>query len=221
MLLFEEIESQPYFNNFRYKKTDLGKFSVFAKNVSDKITPKCRILGLTNGTFSLIDLIYEILNKIGKSDVIITTWSAGIKDAMNVRWLIENDLIDKFSLITDHSYATRQKKYALTLDYVFGKENIRTSEIHAKFTLIKNENYNIVIRTSMNLNANKTCENFEIDDDIEIYNFYYNFIKHTFDKSPEGFEPKSFIANKTLKEFFNSDKKEQNYKSEYIFFKNE
>ncbi len=220
MNLFNEMK-KPTVENFRFKKSEIGVFSNSPDSVVDLIKPNCRIMGLTNGAFSLIDLIYSILKKIGKSDVIITTWSAGIKDAFNVKWMIENSLIDKFSLITDHSYVTRQKKYALTLDDLFGKENIRTSEIHAKFTLIKNNDYNICIRTSMNLNANRTTENFEIDDDKDICDFYYSFIENTFKNQGDGFEPKSFVVNKTVKEFFNKNPKSKEQSGDFIFFSNE
>jgi 3D (Asp-Asp-Asp) domain-containing protein len=116
---------------------------------------------------------------------------------------MNTNLIRSFKLITDHSYSTRQKKYALSLTELFGKENIRTSEIHAKFTLIHNENYKVTIRTSMNLNANRTCENLEIDEDEEVFKFYMDFIEHTFGEMPEGFTSESSIVNKKLDLFFN------------------
>jgi len=189
-------------HNFRFKDSEIGIFNKSASQIIDHIEPNCRVMGLTQGDFSLIDLIHEILKKIGKSDVICTTWSAGIKDAHQVRWMIDSDLINSFKIITDHSYATRQKKYAAALDDLFGKENIRTSEIHAKFTLIKNENWNIVIRTSMNLNANKTCENFEIDDSKQVYDFYMGFINHTFSNMPIGFVESSKTVSECVDTFF-------------------
>jgi hypothetical protein len=96
----------------------------------------------------------------------------------------------------------RQKAYAVALDDLFGVDNIRTSEIHAKFTLIQNENWNIVIRTSMNLNANKTCESFEMDDDKEIYDFYYSFVEHIFKNQPKGMVSDTTSAQKNMNSFF-------------------
>jgi hypothetical protein len=189
-------------NNFRFKESEIGIFNQSASKIIKYIEPNCRIMGLTQGDFSLIDLIHEILKKIGSSDVICTTWSAGIKDAHQVKWMVDSDLINSFKIITDHSYATRQKKYAAALDELFGKENIRTSEIHAKFTLIKNNNWNIVIRTSMNLNANKTCENFEIDDSKQVYDFYMDFINHTFSNMPIGFIESSKTVSECVDLFF-------------------
>lgn len=202
MDLFEKEYSQ----GFRFKKSELGVFSSSAESAIKTLTKGNRIIGLTRGDFSLIDLIHAILKKIGKSRVICCTWSAGIKDANQVKWLLDSNLIESFTLVTDHSYVTRQKKYALAIEDLFGKENIRTSEIHAKFVLIQNEHWNLAIRTSMNLNANKTCETFEIDDDLEIFNFYRKFIDETFKNTSSGFEEKSWVVNSVLNKFFNQEK---------------
>jgi hypothetical protein len=194
---------------FRFKAAEIGKF-LNADYIADLIIPNVRILGLTDGKFSLIDLIYSILKKIGKSNVYVATWSAGIKDAHQVKWLIDTDLIESFKIFTDHSYVNRQKKYVLGLNDLFGAENIYTSEMHAKFVLIKNDKYSICIRTSMNLNANKTCESFEIDDDTEIYKFYWSFLDHVIKNQKSGFISNSNTVSTTLRTFFeNIENKKQ------------
>jgi len=206
--------------NFRFKKADLGAFQKTAEPIAERLKKNCRIMGLTHGDFSLIDMIYAILKKVGKSKVYISTWSAGIKDANNVKWIMDNsDLIESVMLITDHSFATRQKKYAVSISELFGIENIRTSEVHAKFVLIENAEWKITIRSSMNLNANKTCESFEIDEDQEIFDFYYSFVESVKDNMPQGFESSSNIAQKQLKLFFNE--KEEKKESKYNFWGSE
>ena len=190
-------------SNFRFKKTELG---IFKDTNSDlavlSFDNNCRIMGLTNGEFSLIDLIYSVLKKVGRSRIIIATWSAGIKDVHQVKWMIENDLISDFKLLTDHSYKSRQKKYAASIEDLFGTENIRTSEMHAKFILIENNKYKVAIRCSMNLNANKTCELFEIDEGNEIYDFLMKYVLHTFDNMKEGFVEDSKSVMECVNSFF-------------------
>lgn len=195
-----------YSEGFRFKESELGVFTANSDLAILALEKNSRIIGLTRGDFSLIDLIHSILKKIGRSKIILCTWSAGIKDANQIKWMLNSGLIESFTLVTDHSYVTRQKKYALAVEELFGKENIRTSEIHAKFVLIQNDDWNICIRTSMNLNANKTCETFEIDDDIQIFNFYRKFIDETFANTPNGFEQKSWVVNSALDKFFNENK---------------
>jgi hypothetical protein len=206
-----------YSEGFRFKESELGVFTANSDLAISALEKNSRIIGLTRGDFSLIDLIHSILKKIGQSKIILCTWSAGIKDANQVKWMLNSGLIQSFTLVTDHSYVTRQKKYALAVEELFGKENIRTSEIHAKFVLIQNDDWNICIRTSMNLNANKTCETFEIDDDKNIFNFYRKFVDETFSNTPNGFEQKSWVVNAALDKYF-LENKDQNIKSEFQFF---
>lgn len=202
MKLFDFEKSS---KSFRFKAAELGIYNTGEVDlVLKRFKKEVRLMGLTQGNFSLIDLIHGILRKTGSAHVVCCTWSAGIKDAHQVKWMMNSDLIRSFKLLTDHSYKTRQEKYAVTIEELFGKENIRTSETHAKYTLIHNEKWKVVIRTSMNLNANKTCETFEIDCNDEIFDFYMDFVEHTFGSMPKGFESSSFKANKSLEAFFNS-----------------
>jgi hypothetical protein len=207
-----------YSKGFRFKETELGVFSGNSDQAIECLEKDFRMIGLTRGQFSLIDLIHSILKKIGKSKIICCTWSAGIKDANQIKWLINSNLIESFTLVTDYSFALRQKKYAMAISDLFGNENIRTSDIHAKFVLIRNDNWNICIRTSMNLNDNKTCETFEIDENKEIHDFYLNFIEETFKNTPEGFVEKMWVVNAALDKFFGEVKKVET-KQSFGFFR--
>jgi len=204
----QDLFMKPESKNFRFKKAELGVFNSTNSDMPvQNLVKGSRIMGLTRGYFSLIDLIHSILKKTGPAHVACTTWSAGIKDVHQVEWMKESKLMKSFVLITDHSYVTRQNKYAVTIEDLFGKENIRTSEVHAKFCLIWNEDWKIVIRTSMNLNANKTCESFEIDEDQEVFDFYMSFVEHVFADMKDGFEQSSFVVNKSLDSYFNKNSK--------------
>jgi len=200
------------------KNSELFKLAFeSAKKAIENFSPKCRLIGLTRGQFSLIDLITAILEKTGSADIICCTWSAGIKDSKQMYKLKNDGNINSFKIVTDHSYATRQKQYAISLTEMFGAENIATTEIHAKFTLIKNSDYNVVIRTSMNLNANKTCENFEIDDDKQIFAFYEDFLNGGFKNMPEGFTKSNSIVNNALNTIFGDKKETENKNINYIW----
>jgi hypothetical protein len=190
------------YKSFKFNPADLGKFNTNSDDVAKLVKPGARVMGLTDGRFSLIDLIRSLLDITGPADVIVTTWSAGIKDANQVAWMQGNHLIKSFTIVTDHSYVNRQKAYAVSLEELFGKENIRTSEVHAKFTLISNDDWKICIRTSMNLNANRTCESFEIDADPEIFDFYHSFVKHVFENQPAGMVSETTQAQKSMQSFF-------------------
>lgn len=202
--------------SFNFKPAELGKFATMEAGMAlEHFEKGCRIMGLTAGQFSLIDLIHATLQKIGPSHVVCTSWSAGIKDAHNIKWMLDSHLIRTFRLLVDHSFATRQKTYALSIAELFGDENIRTGELHAKFVLIHNENYSVCIRTSMNLNANRTCESFELDENQEIFDFYMGFVENSFGTMPTGFTAESWRASASLQRYFNSEQSQTTTKSSW------
>lgn len=142
-----------------------------------------RVIGLTKGQFSLIDMINVMLEKIGPADVVISTWSAGLRDSMALNEMRQSGRVRSVMIVLDRSYSTRQSDYAVTVEKAFGKENIRTTNTHAKFVLLNGERNKICIRSSMNLNKNDRCENFDLDDDPDIFDFYMDFVREIFEKT--------------------------------------
>ena len=190
--------------SFRFKPAEIGKFSSGPDECLKKFGKDCRIIGMTMGDFSLIDIIHSTLKRTGPATVVIATWSAGIKDAHQVKWMVDTNLITNLHLLTDHSYKTRQSKYAASIEDLFGKEKIRTSEMHAKFVLIGSDKYNVAIMSSMNLNANKTCELFEIVEDASVYGFLKDFVLHHFDNMEQGFVSSNEKVTKCVESYFNT-----------------
>ncbi|OQC35661.1 MAG: hypothetical protein BWX63_02305 [Bacteroidetes bacterium ADurb.Bin041] len=181
-----------------------------------------RVCGLTNGAFSLISLIDSVLKKTGKANVIISTWSAGLYDVGVMNELILSGRVDDFKIILDRSFKTRQKNYAVTIEDLFSPENIRTTNTHSKFVLIWNDDWNVCIRSSMNLNENKRCENFDIDNDIDIFNLFKSFSDELFDKQQAGVIESRGIVDKTFDTLFDdsdfSTKKESfDFKFDFRF----
>jgi hypothetical protein len=190
---------------YHFKQKDIGVFNTGnIDNITKILYPHCQVYGFTDGKFSLIDVIYTVLKKIGNADIVICTWSAGIKDSHNIKWMIDTKMINTLKIITDMSFPSRKKNYAIALDELFGTENIRMARVHAKFVLLKNENWNIVINTSMNLNANKTVENFQIIDDIVLYNFMNQYCNVHFENQLPGFVVPYAEIQKSYKTFVNS-----------------
>lgn len=175
------------------KKADKRKVGFESASVAVAgFAPGSRIIGLTKGQFSLLHLIVELVKITGPADIVCATWSAGLYDASVMKDMLDSGVLSSFLLITDRSYSTRQKQYALSIEEAFGVDRIRTTNLHAKFVLISNSNFKICIRSSMNLNENKRCENFDIDDDPEIFDFYKSFVDEI------ELHPAGFIESRTV-----------------------
>lgn len=125
----------------------------------------CETTCYTFGQFSIIDVIVALLGKTGPADVVISTWTAGAADLRRASELMHDRRIRSCRWIVDHSFKNRQPEYLETMVDLFGADSIRSLKTHAKFVVVSNDEWNIVVRTSMNLNENRRLENFDVVDD--------------------------------------------------------
>jgi hypothetical protein len=155
-----------------------------------EFAPGIALTGLTMGQFSLLDLVAAVLEKTGPADVMVSTWTTGIRDIERAAWLLDTGAIRSFRLLTDRSFPQRQPEYCKALINRFGLEAIRSTRTHAKFAVICNEGWNVVVRSSMNLNTNPRFEQFDLDDSAELAAF---FVAHA-DDQPIGFDESAVSA---------------------------
>lgn len=139
--------------------------------------------GMNNGSFSFADVIEYILNHTGPAHALLSSWvasrAAGEKviDLMNNRRLLSAKfLVDKMVM------ETRGNFYELIVRR-FGVDAIRTSLVHAKFCVLRNNDWSVVIETSANLNRNRRLESFRITENErfclffeEIFDNFFNVI---------------------------------------------
>lgn len=136
------------------------------------ITPGCEMFGLTNGKWSLVDLITHVLETTGPADLVLSTWTAAGADMSFAYELMRLGKIRSATWILDFSFPSRQPAYHAALVEKFGAENIRLCKSHAKFVLIQNADWNICVRSSMNLNLNRRMETWEISDDASMCGYF-------------------------------------------------
>lgn len=157
-----------------------------AEEVAARIRAGCRVFGFTKGQFSLLDLVKAVGLKTGPVHLTISTWTAGSRDTENVGMLRDQGLFLSLRLLVDRSFATRQAQYCETVRRVFGDEAIRCTRTHAKFALLRNDTWNVVIRSSMNLNRNPRFEQFDIDDDPVLADFLQAHCDEMSETMPAG-----------------------------------
>jgi hypothetical protein len=123
-----------------------------------------RRIGWTGGQYSMIDLIRASLAFTGPADVIVSTWSSGIRDGESAAYMLETGLIRRMTWLVDASFFTRSPGYVERLERRFGPDCVIATLIHAKFAVIRNEEWSLAFRSSMNLNRNNRLELWEVDD---------------------------------------------------------
>jgi len=141
---------------------------------------------LTYGQFSLIDALMAIIKQTGPAHVSISTWTAAHAHLDRAAELIESASFLSFRMIVDRSFKTRQPKYFEHMISLFGIESIRAIRTHAKFMVIRNSDWDIVVRTSMNLNENPRLENIEISESKEFAEFFNLIVDDVFSEVGAG-----------------------------------
>ena len=129
------------------------------------------LYALAKGDYSLIDIIEHCLDATGPADVTISTWTAAGADLEFAMGFVLDGRVRAARWLVDFSFPQRQPAYFALLVDRFGAEAVRATANHAKFVTIRNDEWNLVLRTSMNLNLNRRLENVEISDDGEMADY--------------------------------------------------
>jgi hypothetical protein len=136
-----------------------------------------RVVGLTKGQFSLLDLIRAALEHTGPAFLTLSTWTMGIRDADNAAFLITQGELLGLRLLVDRSFPTRQARYCRKIRATFGDAAIRATNTHAKIAMLSNDDgWRVTIRSSMNLNRNPRFEQFDIDDNASIFDHFNGWV---------------------------------------------
>jgi hypothetical protein len=119
----------------------------------------------------LIELLAALLAKTGPADVSLSTWTAHNADLRQAYDFVESGKIRRFRLLVDRSFESRAGHYCESVRDLFGPESVMVGRVHAKFAVLRNERFDLAVRTSMNLNRNMRWEQFEVSDDARLCDF--------------------------------------------------
>lgn len=145
-----------------------------AEYIARQLVRGGRVVGLTDGRFSLLDILRSLLDVTGPADVTIAAWTAGIRDSRTAAWLMMERKIKTLRWLIDRSFIIRQPEYAAEVLETFGPNSLIEAKTHAKFLLIEGGGWSLVVRSSMNLNKNVRIEHYDIDDSPEIFSIFSN-----------------------------------------------
>lgn len=131
----------------------------------------CELFGLTKGQFSLTDMIEAILAKTGPAALTISTWTAANADVARMMKLLASGQIVSCRWLVDLTFVRRCPALAQQIRNKFGADAIRVTKTHAKFCTIVNSEWQVALRSSMNLNQNPRLESFQVGHDPELCTF--------------------------------------------------
>ena len=138
------------------------------------------IHGISDGTWSLIDGIRELLRLAGPSAVTLSTWTAAAADLRDAERLLRARSIVDFRLLVDRSFLTRQPVYCASARKLFGDDAIRVWNSHAKFALFRGAGLDVAYLTSANLNKNKRLESWSVMASADVVSQYVDLVDQLF-----------------------------------------
>lgn len=147
------------------------------------VSPGCEIFALTNGQFSMIDVLEHVLSFTGRATIDLATWTAADGDLRRAHAFLLDGKVGRVRVIVDPSFRSRKPEFCALLVELFGSGAIRTTPLHGKFAVIRNADWNIAIRSSMNLNPNRRIETVEISDDPALAEFLTGVTDEIFTRS--------------------------------------
>lgn len=137
---------------------------------------------LSRGAFSLIDMLSAVLDVTGPAHLSLSTWTAANTDVSRALEFIHEGKVTGSRWLTDLTFTRRSPQLAARLRSTFGADAIRVGRVHAKFAIIKNAGWQVVVETSKNLNCNLRLENARITHDPELAAFLGSFLDEVWQK---------------------------------------
>ena len=150
------------------------------------LSPGCEVFALTSGEFSMVDVLRHVLDHTGPAAVDLATWTAADGDLRRAHAFLLEGRITRLRFLVDPSFRSRKPEFCAVLVDLFGNDAIRTMPLHGKFATLRNDTWNVAIRSSMNLNLNKRIESVEISDDAMLAGFLADFVDEAFAASSDA-----------------------------------
>lgn len=133
-----------------------------AREAFEGAGPGRAIYGITDGSWSLIDALRELLVLCGPAELTLAVWTAASADLREAERMLRARNLRSVRLIVDRSFPSRQPRYSATARKLFGDDAIRLWNSHAKFAVVRGEKRTALFLTSANLNRNRRVETFSL-----------------------------------------------------------
>ena len=146
--------------------------------------PGACIAGVNKGQFSAWELLAAALDVTGPADVVVCTWTTNAEAVTDLRRLMDAGKITDLRMILDTSLASREPEYCRHIVQQIGNERIRTTRNHAKWCVLTNGRWNLVIRGSMNFGTAPRLEYFEASDDKRLADFLNAIADEMWERAP-------------------------------------
>jgi hypothetical protein len=147
------------------------------KMLLDKLEDKKHIHFVSNGDWSMHDLVTELLNKFSPADIFITTYALREFAVRQLIFALEKKQLLSVTMLLDARAKTRTPEvYQLAS---MNLNRIHLTEIHAKVTVIRSPKGCVTVIGSANFTSNRRIEAGIISMGQDVANFHIEWIENT------------------------------------------
>jgi hypothetical protein len=159
------------------------------------LPPGMRMTGVTAGQFSAIDALEHMVDQLGPAAVRVSTWTTGIYDVERTRAIRVDGRITDIRFLLDRATFEKSPQFAGPLIEILGVDAFRCLSVHAKVIIVDGgPGRRAVFRSSMNLNKNLRTEQFDIDVDDAVAEFYRAWFDGLWEESGRTHDNRRIIA---------------------------
>lgn len=159
------------------------------------LPPGMRMTGVTAGQFSAIDALEHMVDRLGPASVRVSTWTTGIYDVERTRAIRVDGRITDVRFLLDRGTFEKSPQFAGPLIEMLGPDAFRCLSVHAKVIIVDGgPGRRAVFRSSMNLNKNLRTEQFDIDVDDAVAEFYTFWFDGLWEESGRSHDNRRIIA---------------------------
>lgn len=126
------------------------------------LEPGMSLFAVTRGQFSMIDVINDLVWKMGSASVSVWTWAIAEYEVEVFTALMDRQEIKAGQLVIDYTGEKRNPGLLQEWRDRFGPGSVKICRTHAKIARVWNDEYRFLARGSMNLNFNPRFEQFDL-----------------------------------------------------------
>lgn len=155
---------------------------------SIKLSKNERCICVINGSFIFGDFIeaFIINNKLFCDEMIISTLSISENNVDSLRTLLVGGAVKRLDLILSDYFFSHERRNLIPYIYaqldVDNRLQVATAGIHTKICLFKSKDMYYVLHGSANLRSSGNIEQFELEENEQVYNFYKDIHANIIDK---------------------------------------
>jgi hypothetical protein len=128
------------------------------------LEPGFSLFGVTQGQFSMIDVIRYFVDRLKPARVTVWTWAIASYEVEAFEYFYQCGDITAATLIIDRSAEDRNAVLIDRWREKFGIESVKVCKTHAKIATIEGDGLRVLCRGSMNLNHNPRFEQFDVSE---------------------------------------------------------